>query len=57
MPKARITVFIEEDQKETLEKLSAITRVNQAVYVREALDDLFKKYAKVLRKGGYEGRR
>jgi hypothetical protein len=51
--KLKMTFFIEADQKETLEKLSKITRVNQAVFIREALDDLFKKYAKVLKKGGF----
>jgi predicted DNA-binding protein len=44
--------MIEEDQKQTLDKLSKVTRVNQAVFVREALNDLFKKYAKVLKRGG-----
>lgn len=32
-----------------LAKLSEITRVPQAVYLREALDDLLKKYAGTLR--------
>jgi len=52
MTKIRISVMIEEDQKQTLDKLSKVTRVNQAVFVREALNDLFKKYAKVLKRGG-----
>jgi Ribbon-helix-helix domain len=33
-----------------LKRLSEITRVPQAVYMREALDDLLKKYAATLRK-------
>jgi predicted DNA-binding protein len=34
-----------------LKKLSELTRVPQAAYLREALDDLLKKYASTLRKG------
>lgn len=34
-----------------LQKLSEATRVPQAAYLREALDDLLKKYASTLRKG------
>lgn len=33
-----------------LKKLSEATRVPQAVYLREALDELLKKYAATLRK-------
>lgn len=33
-----------------LQRLSNATRVPQAVYLREALDDLLKKYAATLRK-------
>lgn len=33
-----------------LQKLSEATRVPQAVYLREALEDLLKKYAGMLRK-------
>jgi hypothetical protein len=33
-----------------LRRLSDITRVPQAAYLREALDDLLKKYAGTLRK-------
>jgi len=33
-----------------LKRLSDITRVPQAAYLREALDDLLKKYAATLRK-------
>ena len=33
-----------------LKKLSDITRVPQAVYMREAMEDLLKKYAATLRK-------
>jgi len=37
-------------QIEQLKRLSETTRVPQAVYLREALDDLLKKYAATLRK-------
>jgi hypothetical protein len=33
-----------------LKRLCGATRVTQAVYLREALDDLLKKYAGTLRK-------
>jgi hypothetical protein len=33
-----------------LRALSEVTRVPQAAYLREALDDLLKKYAATLRK-------
>lgn len=35
---------------EQLKRLSDATRVPQAAYLREALDDLLKKYAGTLRK-------
>lgn len=35
-----------------LRQLSAATRIPQAAYLREALDDLLKKYAATLRKAG-----
>lgn len=35
---------------EQLKRLSDITRVPQAAYLREALEDLLKKYAATLRK-------
>lgn len=52
MAKIKATLFIEKEQQEKLKKLSEATRVPMGVYVREALDDLFKKYTKVLKKGG-----
>ena len=41
--------FSPEAVKE-LKRLSVATRVPQAAYLREALDDLLKKYAATLRK-------
>ena len=35
---------------ERLQKLSEVSRIPQAVYLREALEDLLKKYAGTLRK-------
>lgn len=35
---------------EQLKRLSDTTRIPQAVYLREALDDLLRKYAGTLRK-------
>jgi Ribbon-helix-helix domain len=37
---------------EQLKRLCAATRVSQAAYLREALEDLLKKYAATLRKAG-----
>jgi predicted DNA-binding protein len=46
------TVYLEPEQAESLRKLSDATRVPQASYFREAIDDLLKKYAKEIRKAG-----
>jgi hypothetical protein len=40
------------DAVKELKRLSTSTRVPQAAYLREALDDLLKKYAATLRKAG-----
>lgn len=47
---ATITSYYDPDSVHRLKALSAATRVPQAVYLREALDDLLKKYAATLRK-------
>jgi hypothetical protein len=47
---AQITSYYEPDAVQQLKKLSEMTRVPQSVYLREALDDLLKKYAAALRK-------
>lgn len=44
------TVYLEREQADALKCLSESTRVTQADYIREALDDLLKKYAPTLRK-------
>lgn len=46
-----VTGYYEPDAVQQLKKLSETTRVPQAAYLREALDDLLKKYAATLRKG------
>jgi predicted DNA-binding protein len=46
----QITSYFEPDAVRRLKALSATTRVPQAVYLREALDDLLKKYAMTLKK-------
>ena len=48
----QVTTYYDPDVIEQLRRLSEVTRVPQAVYMREALDDLLKKYALILRKTG-----
>ena len=48
----QVTSYYEADAIRRLKALSAATRVPQAVYLREALDDLLKKYAGALKKAG-----
>jgi Ribbon-helix-helix domain len=47
---AQVTSYYEPSAVEQLKKLSGATRIPQAAYLREALDDLLKKHAAVLRK-------
>jgi len=44
MSKIRFTTYVTENTREKLKKLSDETRIPQAQYVQEALDDLLKKY-------------
>lgn len=44
MKKIRFTTYITEELKQELEKLSRETRVPQAQYVQEAIEDLISKY-------------
>jgi hypothetical protein len=46
----RVISYYSPESFEQLKRLCAATRVTQAVYLREALDDLLKKYAATLRK-------
>jgi predicted DNA-binding protein len=45
-----ITSYYDPNVVQRLKALSAATRVPQAAYLREALDDLLKKYAASMRK-------
>lgn len=45
----KIVSYYPPDRIEQLDRLSAATRVPKAQYLREALDDLLKKYAGTLR--------
>jgi predicted DNA-binding protein len=47
----QVTSYFEADAVRRLKMLSEITRVPQAAYLREALDDLLRKYSATLRKG------
>jgi hypothetical protein len=47
---AQITSYYDPDAVQQLKKLSEMTRVPQSAYLREALEDLLKKYAGTLRK-------
>ena len=49
--RTQVTSYYEPETVEKLKALSEITRVPQSAYLREALDDLLKKYAATLRKG------
>ena len=46
----QVIAYFSHESAAQLRKLSDITRVPQAAYLREALDDLLKKYAATLRK-------
>jgi predicted DNA-binding protein len=45
-----ITGYYDPDTVKRLKALVETTRIPQAVYLREALDDLLRKYAATLRK-------
>ena len=45
-----ITSYYDPEAVEQLKTLSKATRIPQAAYLREALEDLLKKYAATLRK-------
>lgn len=48
--KALRSVYLESEQVERLKNLSAITRVPQAVYIREGLDLVMDMYEKKIKK-------
>jgi predicted DNA-binding protein len=43
-------LYLDPDKHEQLQRLSGLTRIPQAAYLREAVDDLLRKYAATLRK-------
>jgi hypothetical protein len=47
---AQITSYYDTAAVRQLKRLSEATRVAQAVYLREALEDLLKKYAATVKK-------
>jgi predicted DNA-binding protein len=49
--KALRSVYLDSEQVERLKNLSAITRVPQAVYIREGLDLVMDKYENKTKKG------
>ena len=42
-------MYLTPDQFKELNRLAEVTRLQRSVLVREAIDDLLKKYAKVLK--------
>ncbi len=44
-----MTVYVDPDQKAALDKLSKVTRVPTAEYIREGVDTVLAKYKKHLR--------
>jgi predicted DNA-binding protein len=46
----QVTTYYPPGDIEQLKRLSDLTRVPQAAYMREALEDLLNKYSGVLRK-------
>jgi len=51
-----ISGYYDPDTVRRLQRLTEVTRVPQAVYLREALDDLLGKYASILRKAKWDNR-
>lgn len=48
--RVHLDLYLDPEQHEQLQKLSAFSRIPMAAYLREAVDDLFKKHAATLRK-------
>jgi hypothetical protein len=49
MRKVLRTIFLDKEQLARLNRLSAITRVPKAAYIREGIDIVLKKYEKGLK--------
>lgn len=52
----QVTSYYDPDAVQRLKALSEKTRIPQAAYLREALDDLLKKYAGTLRKAAKQAK-
>ena len=50
MAKILASIYLEKEQIKRLDKLSAMTRIAKAVYIREGLDLLLQKYEEQLEK-------
>ena len=48
--RVHLDIYLDPEKHEQLQRLSELTRVPQAAYLREALDGLLKKYTGTLRK-------
>lgn len=44
-----VLTYLTQQQKETLDRLHELSRIPRTVLLREAVDDLFVKYARVLK--------
>lgn len=44
-----VTAYLTPQQNKALNKLTELTRVLKSVYLREAVDDMLKKYSKTMR--------
>jgi len=42
--KPKITFFVDQEVLDRLKELSRITRIPQAIFLREAMDDVLEKY-------------
>ena len=49
MRKVLRTIFLDKEQLARLDRLSEITRVPKAVYIRDGIDIILKKYEKELK--------
>ena len=50
MKKVLSTIYLDKEQLARLNKLSEITRVPKAAYIREGIDIVLKKYEKQLKR-------
>ncbi len=53
----KVISYYPPEAVEQLSKLAEVTRIRKAEYLREALDDLLKKYAGTLRSAGGKPKR